>query len=136
GGLTADTNSLFITTALIADANFDATVDASDFTLLYNHLLEHSFSATHGDFNHDGGIDGLDFDLWFTAAGSMAQPILNTFGQDATTLSALRATPVPEPASLVLLLPSLLLFTRRRRNADILSASPQGTPISQLASSS
>ncbi len=68
-----------------------------------------------GDFNHDGMVDGMDFDLWFNAAGANAQPILNSLDLDRATLSALRAAPIPEPATMAMLLTISPVLLRRRR---------------------
>jgi len=115
GGQQVDTNSLLVTVVPIADATLDGKVDAHDFNAWYTHRMTDTYSYAAGDFNMDGVIDGLDFSIWENALGpSTADPIVENLGLDPTTLAALRAAPVPEPASLALALLTTPWLLRRR----------------------
>jgi MYXO-CTERM domain-containing protein len=118
GGFAADSNSLFIATALIADANFDGAVDAGDFAAWQARMMTYAFADSRGDFTHDGAVDGRDFDLWYGHAPG-ADAILDGLGLDAGALSALYLPPmaVPEPtAAAWLVLGAVGLWRRRRGN--------------------
>lgn len=86
--------------ALPGDANLDGTVDGADLSILAS-----NFGAgggwVFGNYNGDAGIDGADLSI-----------LSSNFG--ASVVSAPAATPIPEPASLPLLVLGGLALIRRR----------------------
>jgi autotransporter-associated beta strand protein len=116
-----DADALVITTALIGDADLNASVDATDFNIWYAHAGQICLAQSQGDFDLSGGVDGRDFDLWYAAAGDLAQPTLDALGLDRATLSAVQ---VPEPASALLALATPLLLLKRRRAVRRSRANP------------
>lgn len=114
GGQGVDSNSLLITTALLADTNLDGAADATDFDNWHSHAATFSPFAGQGDFNHDGMVDGRDFDLWYTAAGPLAQPTLDARGLNRDALSAIT---VPEPGTLGTLAIAAIWLVKSRRVA-------------------
>jgi hypothetical protein len=89
------------------DANLDGTVNTTDFTALANNFNQAGRFWATGDFNFDGTVNALDFNAVATNFGlTLAGPDL-----DLTTL-------VPEPASLSLLLLTLLARRPRRKIAS------------------
>ena len=94
--------------ALVADANLDGTVGGDDLAIWQSHAFSAGTAWCSGDFNADGSTDGSDFNRWLEH---------NTDSEAAATAS------VPEPATIVLALVSLLFGTLVRRsmiNAAIL----------------
>ena len=95
GGLTASGNPV-----LPGDANLDGSVNGQDFVVWNANKFTTNAAWCSGDFNADGSVNGQDFVTWnankFTTADTAA---------------------VPEPASCLLVLMSLGLFSiRRSRN--------------------
>jgi MYXO-CTERM domain-containing protein len=70
---------------IAGDANLDAAVDGSDYTLWADHYGMTDLSCGEGDFNGDGVVDGSDYTRW------------------ADNYNADGGTPSPEPAALALL---------------------------------
>jgi autotransporter-associated beta strand protein len=111
-GTTIDPDALIIVATRYGDASLDGQVDAFDLNLLAAHWQQSNAFWSAGDFTGDGYVDAFDLNLlaghWqtggFEAALSMF-PALNT------------ATPIPEPASFLLLFlgGSGLLMRRSRR---------------------
>jgi hypothetical protein len=89
------------------DANFDGTVDVTDFNMLAADFNKSGQKWSTGDFNFDGVVNAEDFDALAANYGSVATP--------APALGTL----VPEPASPGLLaacgLASVRTFRRRQR---------------------
>ena len=110
GGISVDTNSLLISPELLGDANADGHVDLTDLSTLLNHFGQQTPNWTDGNFDNAPTIDLTDL-----------SDVLNNFGltnpnassQLLVTSYQLPSTPTPEPTSLVLLLPTLLLGRRR-----------------------
>jgi hypothetical protein len=48
----------------IGDANFDGTVDATDFAVWNRHKFQQAWGPQQGDFNGDGVADAADFNIW------------------------------------------------------------------------
>ena len=114
-GQVVDDNSLLITQALFGDATLDNKVDALDLNLLAARWQQQTNALwSAGDFTGDGKVDALDLNLlaahW--QSGTSLESALASTGISDFQLS-LPLSPIPEPASLGLLLPPLL-FCRRR----------------------
>ncbi len=122
GGQTVDETSLVFSLAPLGDATGDNKVDALDLTILASHWLQPSGATTSsGDFTFDGKVDTLDL----TALASNWQSSLSLQAALAAsgfqTLTPEVPAPVPEPASLLLILPALLLARQKapgRRSAS------------------
>ena len=108
GGIPADSNSLFITTALIGDTNFDNQVNQDDFNVVAQNWQTMQNTWNTGDLNYDGFVDLLDAVL---IASHFQSPT------ETTTFIQGDVVPVPEPAAAAILLPlTLFLRTRPRRS--------------------
>lgn len=83
---------------LLGDANLDGTVQELDFSAWNEHRFTATAAWCSGDFNADGTVDGQDFVLWnsnkFTSA----------------------ARPVPEPATWLIGMVSVLVLGIRERS--------------------
>jgi sialidase-1 len=100
---TTSSESILIQYTYYGDVNLDGAVDSSDFNAFvsgYGAIAEGNWSQ--GDFNYDGRVNTLDFNQLAGNFGAAA----------AVNLGAV----VPEPSSVVLAAPLMLLSTRRRRN--------------------
>ncbi len=110
GGQPVDANSVLITPALLGDTNLDNTIDLTDLSTLLNNFGATTPNWTSGNFDNAPTIDLTDL-----------SDVLNNFG--AVNLNANAASspdlsfPTPEPTTLLLLIPALLLLTPRRKNA-------------------
>jgi hypothetical protein len=106
---TSAANSAFrgaaIVPYLLGDANVDNHVDLTDLSIVLNNFGKQSLLRSDGNFDGAATIDLTDL-----------SDVLNNFGKSFGGLSA--ATPsigeVPEPASVLLLLPALVLTYRGR----------------------
>ena len=78
-----------------------------------NYVLNDS-NVLEGDFNHDGRVDAADYTVWRDGpADPVSYQIWKTnFGRSLSGSSALAS--VPEPSSVVVASPTLLLRWRRR----------------------
>ncbi len=63
GGLNVDTNSIFITTALIGDTNLDGQVNAAVLNTIAANFGTAQFTASSGDLNFDGIVNNADLTL-------------------------------------------------------------------------
>jgi hypothetical protein len=110
--------SLYIRPTRVGDLNLDGTVSIADFIQLAS-----NFGATgtwqEGDLNGDFQVTISDFiDLAGNFNANYAGDVMPISPSDAAMLSDFAAAhgggPVPEPAMVSLLIPSLLLARRRR----------------------
>jgi hypothetical protein len=62
-GLTLYAGNVLIKYTYYGDANLDAKVDGSDYSLIDNGSLNHLTSWFNGDFNYDGVVNGSDYTL-------------------------------------------------------------------------
>jgi len=106
-----DDNALIIAQAHLGDANLDQKIDALDLNLLAAHWQQPAGAFwSAGDFNGDGKVDALDLNLLaanWQFGGTSLDAALSAFPQ-------FTGTPIPEPATLLLLFPTLILATCRR----------------------
>jgi hypothetical protein len=98
-----------IPTAIVqaGDFNGDGNVDGNDFVIWQMHFPTASGAALDdGDADGDGDVDGADFVVWQTNF-----PLTSSSGM----------TPVPEPASIMIVLGAVLVLARHvasKRQAD------------------
>ncbi|MGN6366671.1 MAG: beta strand repeat-containing protein [Phycisphaerae bacterium] len=104
GGLSVDANSILVGAELFGDANIDGKVDLTDLSTVLNHFGTPSTAWTDGNFDGAASIDLTDLSF-----------VLNNFGTTTPTpgLSAGPSIAAPEPASLAVAVPGLLLLRRR-----------------------
>ncbi len=83
-----------------------------------NYVLSDSI-VLEGDFNHDGRVDAADYTVWRDGPADPAsyQIWKSNFGRSLYGSSALAS--VPEPSSVVVATPTLLLHWRRRARRKI-----------------
>ncbi|HEX2974229.1 MAG TPA: autotransporter-associated beta strand repeat-containing protein, partial [Tepidisphaeraceae bacterium] len=102
GGLSVTANDILLMCTWHGDVNLDGKVNLADYFLVDAGFITQKGGYRNGDLNYDGKVDLADYFL-----------IDSSFiGQ--TTGVAVASTPVPEPATLLPLLGSLLLARRRR----------------------
>jgi hypothetical protein len=94
----------------IGDTNQDGNVDLTDLTMLASHCQQ-TASWNEGDFNHDRVVDLTDLTM---LAGHWQSSVPFAPAFESAVFGGQPMTPVPEPATLDLLLPSLLLLGRKR----------------------
>ncbi len=113
GGATMNSSTLFMIVAHNGDANHDNKVDSLDLTILAAHwqTTAPSFTWSDGDLTYDGKVDSLDLTV-LAANWQFAGPLEAALAQFPVFSSP---SPIPEPASTFLLLPSLLVLCRRTR---------------------
>ena len=111
GGQPANSNSLLLSPELLGDANVDGKVDLGDLSIVLNNFGTTTPNWTSGDFDYSPTVDLTDL-----------SDLLNNFGLTdaspffAATGSAQALASAPEPASVLLLLFSMMgLHLRRRR---------------------
>ncbi|HUO10842.1 MAG TPA: LamG-like jellyroll fold domain-containing protein [Phycisphaerae bacterium] len=111
---TRDPSFIDLHLGFLGDANDDGHVDLTDLSTVLNNFGTATLSWTSGNFDGSPTIDLTDLSL-----------VLNNFGLSAPALAAVSSEPtaysaaaVPEPASLALLLPPLLLLRARRKSAS------------------
>jgi hypothetical protein len=83
---------------LAGDGNNDGSIDATDYANWFNNVGVSVTPWTNGDFNGDGAVDATDYALWFNNVGA-----------------GVSAGPVPEPATMTLLVLGGLAILRRRK---------------------
>ena len=111
GGLPVDPNSLLVAIAHLGDANGNGIVDIQDQSIVTNHWQTARAHWDTGDLNRDGFVDLQDLTL-----------VTNNWQQSSTFSLSVAQSPsavssIPEPTSLLLLLPALLLRPRHRRQS-------------------
>ena len=83
---------------LAGDGNNDGAIDATDYADWFNNYGTTPAAWAAGDFNGDGSVDATDYALWF-----------NNYG------AGVSGGPVPEPATMALLVLGSLAMLRRRK---------------------
>ena len=83
---------------LAGDGNNDGSIDATDYADWFNNYGTTPTAWAAGDFNGDGSVDATDYALWF-----------NNYGAGTS------GGPVPEPATMTLLVLGGLAMLRRRK---------------------
>ena len=96
-----DSNGLRLLTTFYGDANLDLAVTDADYTIWANNFDPAASDATWatGDFNGDGAVTDADLSMWSAYYGSATTP----------------GSPVPEPASVILLAAGWVAAMARRR---------------------
>jgi hypothetical protein len=105
-----DANSLIVSLNHIGDANNNGVVDIQDQSLITNNWQHPASTPTKGDLDHDGFVDIQDLTL---VTNNWQQSSSFTLSPDQ--LVTLSPSPIPEPATLAILLAPLLPSLRRRR---------------------
>ncbi len=111
GGQPADSNSIFVASELLGDANVDGHVDLNDLDTVLNNLGSATSLWTSGNFDNASTIDLNDLNDVLNNLGT-------NFANSSSVIAAeslVAATPTPEPASLSLLAFALPLLLRKRR---------------------
>jgi hypothetical protein len=108
GGMTTDVNSLLLSLAHVGDANINGLVDIQDLTIVANNWQKPSNNWASGDLNLDGITDIQDFTI---VANNWQQSSSFSIYNSSFSISQ----PLPEPATLSLLLLPLFLLPRRHR---------------------
>ncbi len=72
---TVPTASFFV---LAGDATRDRHVDTNDFVALATHFNQSSATLSNGDFNYDGKVNALDFNILATQFGTYLAPAVST----------------------------------------------------------
>ena len=106
GTINGQSHGFELELAIGGDANLDGTVDVNDLTVVLSNFGRTGMTWTTGDFNGDGRVDVNDLTI-----------LLSQFGESLGSSAAM--APVPEPASLLLLVATgtvgLLVCAGRRR---------------------
>jgi hypothetical protein len=103
-GQAVDGTAVLIRYTYAGDANFDGTVDTTDFNNLASNFSQSGKMWTNGDFNYDNTVDSVDFNL-----------LASNFSKTLAAQGSIGAA-VPEPASFASIasLVSMVLARRRR----------------------
>ena len=112
---TLDAGSILITTALLGDTDLSGTVNIIDLQTIANHWQQNVSDWSEGDFDGNGIVDILDLQTLANHWQASDTGGSGSSGQSANLLpdfSALLAA--PEPSTLLLLVPALILRRRRR----------------------
>jgi len=83
----------------MGDINYDGLVDGGDYTIWADHYGQSDVGFSGGDLNGDGVVNGGDYTLW----------------ADNYNFGVAGASPVPEPATAVMLALGAAALLRRRR---------------------
>jgi hypothetical protein len=98
-----------LSVTLTGDYNANGTVDAADYVVWRNTLTQMVTPSSGADGNGNGTIDDSDYDVW-----------RSHFGQTAGGSAGFyQIAAVPEPATLVLLIPAATGCYLRRRRASL-----------------
>jgi autotransporter-associated beta strand protein len=115
-------NSVLVTYALYGDANLDGIVSGDDFTILASNLGKSVSGWDQGDFLHTGSVTGDDFTALVGNLGMQANaadvvlPAGDLAAIDAFAAANGLMADVPEPGTLILILPAaLVLLSRQKR---------------------
>jgi autotransporter-associated beta strand protein len=118
-GKTVDATSVLVKFTYLGDADLDGDVDVNDLGRLATNW-QTSGVWVSGDFDYNGTVDVNDLGLlasnWQSGVGSPLKPAHSHAWAFAEALSAigLPSVPIPEPASALIALSSLLLLRRAR----------------------
>ena len=106
GGLSVDANSVLVGAELLGDANIDGTVDLTDLSTILNNFGSSTSAWTSGNFDGASTIDLTDL-----------SDVLNNFGASNpnASVASSNVAAAPEPASLAIAIPIILLAVRKRR---------------------
>ncbi|MCE5302308.1 MAG: autotransporter-associated beta strand repeat-containing protein [Planctomycetaceae bacterium] len=101
-------STLTVMATYAGDFNLDGAVNTLDYDIWYANAGASTVSYELGDANYDGAVNSLDYDLWYANAG-LSLP------------TSVSATPAPEPGTVALLLSLVAslggyVVVRRRRN--------------------
>jgi hypothetical protein len=120
-GQTVDANDVLLAYTYAGDLNMDGAIDGADYGIIDNSVQFPGTTGYHnGDFNFDGVIDGADYGIIDNSIQLQGDPLIPPaqFGTagDATAMSAVGVSAVPEPAATSLVaFASVALLARRRR---------------------
>jgi T5SS/PEP-CTERM-associated repeat protein len=101
-GIAVDDTTVIAKYTYVGDANLDGQVDALDYERIDLAIGNTGvFGTAQGDLNYDGTVDALDYEqIDLNIGNGVGSPLATVF--------------IPEPSTLSLLAPALLLVRRRR----------------------
>jgi autotransporter-associated beta strand protein len=126
---TVTNTDILVKYTLYGDANFDGTVNGSDYAMIDNGFNAKLTGWRNGDFNYDGVVNGDDYlliDNAFNTEGAASYAADSAGPTEMIATETSQIATVPEPASLGLMAVAAVgLLPRRRARCPRRSFSPR-----------